>query len=124
MHFGSPSQNVLKSDLKGPGFVAFRANITHFGPKSDIPGVTAGSRCSREISKTYFNTIFKLMHIDICECPLGKMLFLDLTTRLWHGMNNDVDIYDEDTKNVNQLCSGGLVKTSSLSYFLLNLTLS
>ena len=31
VHFGSVSQNVLKSDMKNPGFVPFGANLTHFG---------------------------------------------------------------------------------------------
>jgi len=34
---GSPSQNVLKSDLKNPGIVPFGANLTHIGSKSDLP---------------------------------------------------------------------------------------
>ena len=32
----SPSQNVLKSNLKSPGFVQSGANLTHFGAKSNI----------------------------------------------------------------------------------------
>ena len=32
-----PSQNVLNSDLKRPGFAPFRANLTQFGTKLDIP---------------------------------------------------------------------------------------
>ena len=38
VHFGAVRQNVLKSDLKSPGFVPFRATLAHSGPKSDIPG--------------------------------------------------------------------------------------
>ena len=37
VHFGSASQNVLKLILKSPRFVPFGANLTQFGPKSDIP---------------------------------------------------------------------------------------
>ena len=38
VHFGSASQNVLKSDLKkSPGFIPFWANLTHFGAESEIP---------------------------------------------------------------------------------------
>ena len=36
----SVSQNVLKSDLKSPRFVPFRANLTHFGAKPTIPAVS------------------------------------------------------------------------------------
>ena len=35
VHFGS--QNVLKTDLISSRFVYFCDNMTHFGPKSDIP---------------------------------------------------------------------------------------
>ena len=34
----STRQNVLKFDLKSPGFVPFGANLTHFGARSTIPG--------------------------------------------------------------------------------------
>ena len=33
----APAPNALKSDLKSPGFVPFRANLTHFGAKPSIP---------------------------------------------------------------------------------------
>ena len=33
------SQNILKSDLKSPGFVLFWANLTYFGAKPDITGL-------------------------------------------------------------------------------------
>ena len=35
-----PSQNVLKSDLKSPGFVSFGNNLTHCGLRSDIQDET------------------------------------------------------------------------------------
>ena len=35
--FGAPAPNVLKSDLKKPGFVPFGANLNHFGAKPTIP---------------------------------------------------------------------------------------
>ena len=38
VHFGSSSQNVLKSVLKSPGCVLFGANITDFITKSGIHG--------------------------------------------------------------------------------------
>ena len=34
-----PSQNVLKSDLKKPGFVPFCANLTKFVTRSDMCNV-------------------------------------------------------------------------------------
>ena len=48
--------NVLKTDLKSPGFVPFGANLTHFGAKPTIPGQTtlvrAGCDCTTDV---YFN---------------------------------------------------------------------
>ena len=35
----SPSQSVLKSDLKSPGFVSFGANLTNFETKYDFSAV-------------------------------------------------------------------------------------
>ena len=32
----SPSQNIMKSNLKRPGFVLFGPNLTHFRHKTDI----------------------------------------------------------------------------------------
>ena len=37
VHFGSPSQNVLKLILKSPIFVPFGANLTQFVTNLDIP---------------------------------------------------------------------------------------
>ena len=37
VHFGSPSQNVLKLILKSPKFVTFVANLTQFGAISNTP---------------------------------------------------------------------------------------
>ena len=37
VYFGSSSQNVLKFDLKIPGYVPFGPNMTLFGPKSNYP---------------------------------------------------------------------------------------
>ena len=39
VHFGSPSQNVLKLILKSPRFVPLGAKLTDFGFKSDSPEV-------------------------------------------------------------------------------------
>ena len=39
---GAP--NVLKSDMKSPGFVPFRANLTPIGPKSTILAVADNAR--------------------------------------------------------------------------------
>ena len=37
VHFGSPSQNVLKLILKSHRFVPFGTNLTQFGFNPDIP---------------------------------------------------------------------------------------
>ena len=47
VHFGSMSQNVLKSDLKSPGFVSFDANLSHFEAKPDIPASMAFSLANK-----------------------------------------------------------------------------
>ena len=45
VHFGSPSQNVLKLILKSATFVPFQTNLTQFGVNPDIPAlyITADS---------------------------------------------------------------------------------
>ena len=44
VHFGSPSQNVLNSDLKNPGFVPFEAIWSNFVThKLDIHGKSVGN---------------------------------------------------------------------------------
>ena len=40
VHFGAGRQNVLKSNMKSPGFVPFWADLTYFGVKCYIPADT------------------------------------------------------------------------------------
>ena len=37
VHFGSPSQNEQRTDLKSPWFVPFGVNLAQMKAKSDIP---------------------------------------------------------------------------------------
>ena len=63
VHFGSPSQNILKSDLKMSQICPFRANLTHFESKyrSSIPLVL----CVREIRSTYLLSpcVSQILHL-------------------------------------------------------------
>ena len=58
---GWGSQSVLKSDLKIPRFVPFRANLTQFVAKRNLSECTSARVLSERLSNVYlFTNVFEL----------------------------------------------------------------
>ena len=66
-HFGAARQNILKSDLKSPGFVPLGSKLAHIRFNSDVPerGIPYFSREALETVLVTFQALYNLISYQI-----------------------------------------------------------
>jgi len=84
VHFGLPSQNVLKLILKSPRFVLFVANLTHFGAKLKSPATNSAFTNVGHVCHIYAMT--QLLYCDLET----KMIFFHCHRIVWYQLRTEI----------------------------------